>query len=208
MGALALLYLGYAFWKDKSTGPLPLPATSSPPPNPEADVQQLLDYRNESKLVQSLTDPKASIRDGATSALWRLWQSAAGPEAERRLQAGMDMLAVGHPLAAVDQFSKIISDYPAFAEAYNQRAVAYFNMQDYERSIQDCLKTTELNKNHFGAWSGLGRCYLAIRRYDLALNAFERALELQPFAEENKRLLELCKEKRKKVVPQDLNNSA
>jgi tetratricopeptide (TPR) repeat protein len=111
-------------------------------------------------------------------------------------------------LAAVDQFSKIIADYPGFAEAYNQRAIAYFSVGDYERAIQDCLKATELNKNHFGAWNGLGRCYLAIRRFDLALGAFERALEIQPFSEENKRMIEFCKEKRKNVVPQDLNGSA
>src|ERR1043166_1108001 len=187
MAVLAVLYVGYELWQGRTE-----PATT-PHPSPlsveraEPSVKQLLDNKNETKLVESLTDPKPSVRDGATSALWRLWHGAAGPEAERRLQAGMDMLSAGHPPAAVDQFSQIVADYPGFAEAYHQRAAAYFTMGDYERSIQDCLKATGLNKNHFAAWHLLGRCYLSIRRYDLALNAFERALELQPFSEENKR---------------------
>lgn len=209
MGLLAAIYAGRELWKNFTSEPVARASQEAvTAPRPEADVKWFMETKNEEKLVQSLKSPTASIRDAATTALWRLWQGAAGPEAERRLQAGMDMLAAGHPLAAVDHFSKIVAEYPDFAEAYNQRAIAYFHMEDYERSIQDCLKTTELNKNHFGAWNGLGQCYLAIRRYDLALNAFERALDIQPFSEENKRLIEFCKERQKKRVPWDLSNSA
>lgn len=211
MGAFVVAYL----WSQLRPGPESArPALMHPPSSPlpraEGNASPIppADNKDEAKLVESLKSPQGSVRDAATSQLWRLWQGLAGPDAERRLQAGMDTLATGHPLAAVDQFSKITADYPGFAEAYNQRAIAYFSVGDYERAIQDCLKTTELNKNHFGAWNGLGRCYLAIRRFDLALGAFERALEIQPFSEENKRMIEFCKEKRKNVVPRDLNGSA
>src|SRR5689334_18134873 len=177
MAVLAVLYVWSKLRSDQSAGPAPPQQTTMVAAHSDPDIKQLIEGKNETKLMESLKSPHANVRDSATSALWKIWQAAAGPDAERRLQAGMDMLEAGHPLAAVDHFSKIIGDYPGFAEAYNQRAIAYFSVEDYERSIQDCLKTTELNKNHFGAWNGLGKCYLAIRRYDLALNAFERALE-------------------------------
>lgn len=208
MFVLVAVYFWREFRPMASSESAAKPASHLAVPRPESDLTQLAQTKNESKLVEALKSPTPAVRDEATSALWRLWQGAAGPDAERRLQAGMDMLSAGHPLAAVDKFSLLVADYPDFAEAYNRRAMAYFHMGDYERSIQDCLKTTELNKNHFGGWNGLGRCYLAIRRWDLAWNAFERALELQPFSEENKRMIEFCKEKKKNVVPQDLNNSA
>jgi tetratricopeptide (TPR) repeat protein len=208
MGVLVVVYLVREFMPSAPTERAPRPASHLDLTRPESDPIAPTPSKNEGKLVESLKSPTGSVRDQATTALWKLWQGAAGPDAELRLQAGMDMLAAGHPLAAVDQFSKLVAEYPAFAEAYNKRAIAYFSMADYERSIQDCLKTTELNKNHFGAWSGLGQCYLAIRRYDLALNAFERALELQPFSEENKRAIEFCKDKKRNMLPQDLSNSA
>jgi len=208
MGILAAVYLWRELRPEPSNESVSKLASHMVVPPRESDLHHLAETKNETKLVESLKSPNTAVRDAATSALWKLWQSAAGPEAESRLQAGMGLLAAGHPLAAVDRFSKIIADYPEFAEAHNQRAIAYFTMEDYERSIQDCLKATELNKNHFGAWNGLGRCYLAIRRYDLALGALERALDLQPFSEENKRLIEFCKQRRRNALPQDLNNSA
>jgi tetratricopeptide (TPR) repeat protein len=208
MGAFVILYLVRELMPSAPTERAAKPTSHLGLVRPGADHPEPSASKNESGLVESLKSPSGSVRDQATSSLWKLWQSAAGPDAERRLQAGMDMLASGHPLAAVDQFSKLVADYPEFAEAYNKRAIAYFSMADYERSIQDCLKTTELNKSHFGAWSGLGRCYVAIRRFDLALHAFERALELQPFSEEHKRAIEFCKEKKKNMLPQDLNSSA
>jgi len=208
MAVLAVIYVWSQLRSRESSRPAGPQQTSMVATHSDPDIQQLIDGKNETKLVESLKSPQAHVRDSATSALWKIWQAAAGPDAERRLQAGIDMLATGHPLAAVDHFSKIIGEYPSFAEAYNQRAMAYFSVEDFERSIQDCLKATELNKNHFGAWNGLGKCYLAIHRYDLALNAFERASELQPFSEEDKRFIEFCKERKKNVVPQDLNNSA
>ncbi len=208
MGALVVIYIASQLWPGKEPA---LAAQSSrlksgPPVGPNLTLSN--NAGDEAKLVEALKSSRPAVRDEATSRLRQLWRDAAGPEAEQRLKAGIDMLAGGHPLAAVDHFSKIIADYPNYAEAYNQRAIAYFTVEDYERSIQDCLRTTQLNKDHFGAWNGLGRCYLAIRRYDLASSAFECALDLQPFSEENKKLIEFCKEKMKHVVPQDLNSSA
>jgi tetratricopeptide (TPR) repeat protein len=208
MGALGVVYVAYSLRPDPTvdsrvSGTLPAVVPAPPP-----DVTRSMEKKTEGQLVELLKDPRTELRDAAVTRLRKLWQGAAGPDAERRLQAGVDMLRSGRPLAAVDHFSKLVSDFPNFAEAHNQRAIAYFRMEDYERSIQDCLQTTELNKNHFGAWHGLGQCYVAIRRFDLALTAFQRALELQPFAEDNKRFIEFCKEKMKNRVPQDLNNSA
>src|SRR5688572_16017770 len=140
MAGVATLYIGYEFWQGRTEPATASHASHLSMERADPSIKQLLDNKNETKLVESLTDPKPSVRDGATSALWRLWHGAAGPDAERRLQAGMDMLSAGHPLAAVDQFSKIVADYPTFAEAYHQRATAYSTMGDYERSIQDCLK--------------------------------------------------------------------
>lgn len=213
MGALVCAYIGHELLKPGPTGNVQHPAEKPPadslPPPPAADSAPVAsESRSGDRLIESLKSPQPSVREAAMASLWKLWQGAAGPEAERRLQVGMNLIASRKNLAAVDHLTKLTADFPGYAEAYNQRAIAYFQMEEYERSIQDCLKSTELNRDHFGAWSGLGQCYLALRRFDLALSAFERVLDLQPFSEDARRFIELCRERMKNTVPPDLSNSA
>ena len=41
---------------------------------------------------------------------------------------------------AIEIFSQAIRVDPSFAEAYNQRAIAYYLSEDYQRSIADCRR--------------------------------------------------------------------
>lgn len=207
MGAMVCAYIGHELVKPAPTGHVHQPAEKLPA-DLQLGVSAPTESRSDDKLIESLKSPQPSVREAATASLWKLWQGASGPEAEQRLQEGMDMIAARKYLGAVDHLTQLIADFPGFAEAYNQRAIAYYQVEDYERSIQDCLKTTGLNRDHFGAWSGLGQCYLALRRFDLALNAFERVLDLQPFSEDARRFIELCRDRMKNKVPSDLSNSA
>lgn len=50
----------------------------------------------------------------------------------------------------------------------------------------------ELNPIHFGAIHGLGLCHAALGDYSAAIAAFRRALEIQPYALENQRLILEC----------------
>jgi tetratricopeptide (TPR) repeat protein len=70
--------------------------------------------------------------------------------------------------------------------------VLYFVQQQYRKAITDCQSTIELNPIHFGAWHGLGLAYAALGEYRDAIHAFRRALEIQPYAIENQRLILEC----------------
>src|SRR2546422_444778 len=69
---------------------------------------------------------------------------------------------------------------PELAEAWNQRAIAYFNMGRFTDSIRDCRQALELNPHHFGAAIGMGQCYLQLNDRTAALESFRRALKLNP----------------------------
>ena len=58
-----------------------------------------------------------------------------------------------------------------FAEGYNQRAIAYFMLEELSKSIEDCKKTSELNRYHFGALAGMGHCYLKLGDLAAAMDA-------------------------------------
>ena len=63
---------------------------------------------------------------------------------------------------AVERFTEVIEAAPEFAEGYNQRAIAYFLMEEWSKSIRDCKRAIALNPNHFGAFAGMGHVYVKL----------------------------------------------
>src|SRR5262249_16567337 len=72
----------------------------------------------------------------------------------------------------------LIRKAPGFAEAYNQRAILYFTMKDYQKCVADCEKVMQLNPHHFGAQAGMARSLMRMRKPRAALKAFRRAFEI------------------------------
>ena len=143
-------------------------------------------------LYQQLYSTDPHTRDHATEQLWQLYFGAAGPEAEIRLLQAEQAVESGQYETAQVWLDDLINDFPDFAEAWNRRATMLYLQKKYAPSITDCETVTRLEPNHFGAWHGLGLNYLAMKKYDLAARAFKRALEIQPFAETNQKLLAEC----------------
>ena len=53
----------------------------------------------------------------------------------------------------------MIEEDPNFAEAWNKRATVYFMMYDF-KSMQDIIKTLELEPRHFGALDDMGLIFI------------------------------------------------
>lgn len=119
-------------------------------------------------------------RDNAQTAadtLWTLWFRADTPANNEELQRLARLRDRSKSLAGINA---LIERAPEFAEAYNQRAIIYFRLKQFENSIADCEKTLKLNPFHFGAQAGLGQCYLQMRKHRAALKAFRAALRINP----------------------------
>jgi tetratricopeptide (TPR) repeat protein len=143
-------------------------------------------------LLGDLKSDSEDARNRATQDLWRIWfqqKGAYGLELLGRSQAFMD---AGLYDAAEDLLTEIVRDQPDFAEAWNRRAVLYYLKGDYSKAIADCQNVIALNPIHFGALHGLGLCYVALGDYRDAIYAFQRALEIQPYALTNQKLILEC----------------
>lgn len=124
-----------------------------------------------------LHDEEAGIRNKATDALWSIWLRADEPENNRELQRLMRLENAGTALAG---FHALLKKAPRFAEAYNQRAILYFRLGEYQKSIDDCETALKLNTCHFGALSGMAQCFLKLRKPRAALKAFRHAFRIHP----------------------------
>jgi tetratricopeptide (TPR) repeat protein len=151
-----------------------------------------MDEASVKKLLGDLQNPDAEVRDRATQALWESWFWQKGLVGMEQLKRSQELLKAGEPNAAERLLSQVILEQPDFAEAWNRRAVLYYTQQEYEKAIADCERTLEIIPYHFGALHGLGLSYAALGEYRLAIQAFNRALEVQPHALINKQLLLEC----------------
>lgn len=143
-------------------------------------LAQIGDHRAVQPLIQALRDADQRVREIAEQALWQIWLRSGRSAADARLRDGMVLMQQGALQQAVDIFTQVIEMAPDFAEAYNKRATTYYLMQAYEKSLRDCDSTLRLNPVHFGALSGAGLNYLALRNPLQALAFFERAVAVNP----------------------------
>ena len=144
------------------------------------------------KLLLDLKSNDLSVRELATSQLWRIWFWQKGKIPLEQIEESERLLSAGDVTAANSILDDLVDALPDFAEAWNRRAVLRFMTKNYDRAIADCERAIELNPVHFGALHGLGLCHVALGNYSAAIRAFRSALEVQPHAIENQRLILEC----------------
>ncbi|MBE9189605.1 tetratricopeptide repeat protein [Gloeocapsopsis crepidinum LEGE 06123] len=143
-------------------------------------------------LLEALKSPDEKIRNWATQELWKHWFGQKGVYGLQLLQQSQALVEAGKIEQAEALLTEVIEAQPDFAEAWNRRAVLYYMNGQYQRALTDCERVVKLSPIHFGALHGMGLCYVALGNYSAAIQALRRALEIQPYAVENQRLILEC----------------
>ena len=84
---------------------------------------------------------------------------------------------------ALKLLGAVIAITPKYVEAWNQRATIYYLKDDYAHAIADIGKLLTLEPRHFGALSGLGQMLQEIGDDKDALEAYRKALTIDPHLE-------------------------
>ena len=138
------------------------------------------DQRAAQPLARAMHDVDRMVRETSAQALWQVWHRSGDAAVDERLQAGVGAMNRRALEEAVDVFTEVIDMAPEFAEGYNKRATVYYMLEMFEESLEDCVRTLELNPIHFGALSGSGLVYLGLRNPVKALEFFKRAIAVNP----------------------------
>ena len=141
-------------------------------------------------LLAALRDPDPESARLAEVAVWEVWGRSGDKQVDAILRQGAYTLSQGRLATSVEFFSEAIKRRPAFAEAWNKRATAYFIMGDYQRSLKDCDQVIKRNPKHFGALAGYGQIYLRLDEPKKALKYLEQALEINPNMDQVSQLIE------------------
>lgn len=133
--------------------------------------------RSNKPMAALLHDADLGVRKMVADALWSLWFRGDTEENNKQLQR---ILRFGECKKVLTNLTALIKNAPSFAEAYNQRAIIHFRLEEYHKSIADCETVLQLNPWHFGAQAGIGQCYMKLNRPRAALKAFRAALRINP----------------------------
>ena len=124
--------------------------------------------------------PDADAAKLVESRIWALWL-ASGSDTANLLMTRVKAAADGKDLnLAVELLSAVVELRPDYVEAWNRRATIHFMNKDYSASLTDIRQVLAREPRHFGALSGLGIIMQELGEEKLALDAFRRALAVNP----------------------------
>lgn len=132
-------------------------------------------------LTQLHDTPNSDAAHALEQQIWSLWFEAPSAQASTLFEQGRKFAESGALPEALASFERLVKDYPDFAEAWNQRAIIRFLMDDVDGALADVEKTLALEPRHFGALTGRAQCHLRRQKPRAALTAFEAALVIDPW---------------------------
>ena len=85
-----------------------------------------------------------------------------------------------NPNKAIEYWNHAISQKQNTPKAYNNRALAYFDLKQYEKAIKDFDQAIKQEHGYVAAFSNRGNSYYELAEYQRALTDFNQSLELKP----------------------------
>jgi tetratricopeptide (TPR) repeat protein len=133
-----------------------------------------IEYRLGNALFAQNTNAAISTLSAATAveadeaAPWSLWE------------LGKAYLTAGRPAEALKPLNSAIAAYPTFADAYYDRGVTYYELQQYDQSAADLNRAAQLLPDWAEPLLALGQTYYAQKRLQDAAKVYERAGTIWP----------------------------
>jgi tetratricopeptide (TPR) repeat protein len=112
--------------------------------------------------------------------IWNEWRKSGSASVDLMLQWSNEAAEKKKFDVALDFLDQVVTLQPNFAEGWNRRATVHFLMDNYAKSMADIEYTLRLEPRHFGALSGLAAILKETGRKELALDAYERTLDIYP----------------------------
>jgi len=115
--------------------------------------------------------------------IWALWVASGSDTCNLLMNRVKDATDDKDYDLALKLLSAVIAIKPDYVEAWNRRATVYYLKQDYAHSIADIAAVLAREPRHFGALAGLGMMLQEIGDDKHALEAYRKALAIDPHLE-------------------------
>ena len=157
--------------------PVPLPdAPDKLPRVARGDRIKNLDFLFEALKVA----PDADAAKLVEGRIWALWLASGSDTADLMMTRVKTAMDEKDTKLAIQLLDAVIDLRPEYVEAWNRRATIHFSNKDYGRSLADIRQVLAREPRHFGALTGLGVIMQEFNEDKLALEAFRKALAVNP----------------------------
>jgi tetratricopeptide (TPR) repeat protein len=133
--------------------------------------------------------------------IWALWLHTPSDTAALLMMRAKTAMYAQQMDVAQKLLDSVVKLRPDYIEAWNRRATLYYLRNDYAHSLQDIEQVLVREPRHFGALAGLGMIMQELGDDKRALDAFRKALAINPHLE---KVPELVKSLAEKVEGRDI----
>jgi len=124
--------------------------------------------------------PDADIAKQVENRIWAIWLSSGSDTADLLMSRVKGAIEAKDTRLAIQLLGSIIDIRPDYIEAWNRRATLFFALKDYGRAMADIQEVLNREPRHFGALAGLGMILEEVGETKQALDAYRKALAINP----------------------------
>ncbi len=145
-----------------------------------SSAKSLADSERLDLLFEQLLEADPDEADRIEGQIITEWGKSGSAAMDLLFRRGEDAMDAGTPDVAIEHFTALVDHAPDFAEGYNGRASAYYQMGLYGPAIDDLRLVLVLDQRHFGAMPGVAVVLEEIGRPEDALEVWRRVEALVP----------------------------
>src|SRR5579871_6191802 len=127
--------------------------------------------------------------------IWAIWLQTPSDTVSLLMTRAKAAMEAQNPDVALKLLDSVIKLRPDYVEGWNRRATLYYLRNDYTRSLEDIEQVLAREPRHFGALAGLGMIMQDLGDEKRALDAFRRALAVNPHLDKVPELVKTLTEK-------------
>ena len=127
--------------------------------------------------------------------IWALWLQTPSDTAALLMMRAKTAIDAQQTDVALKLLDAVVKLRPDYVEGWNRRATLYYLKNDYVHSLEDIQQVLIREPRHFGALAGLGMIMQDLGDEKRALDAFRKALAINPHLEKVPDLVKTLSEK-------------
>jgi tetratricopeptide (TPR) repeat protein len=127
--------------------------------------------------------------------IWAIWMQTPSDTTALLMMRAKAAMEAQNSDVALKLLDAVVKLRPDYVEGWNRRATLYYLKNDYTRSLQDIEQVLAREPRHFGALAGLGMIMQDLGDDKRALDAFRRALAINPHLDKVPELVKTLTEK-------------